>query len=162
MKFKVKVNNNLSENDVKNMMRKLRGKTSDKLNGKNLSIRDTLKITRSLNEQEEETKSKEDKKTIYDEEKEKEKFLEYVDDLNVNVKFSELFVYDDSVIWGGIIDGIIMFVYTVTPNDTTSGVEINYTNDFSPDNPKNDEIVEKIESYYDTFYDYWSDNVTQD
>ena len=65
------------------------------------------------------------------------------------------------VFWGGTVDGVIQFVYKVTPDERTSGVEFNYLEDFSPDNPDNDLIVSKLETYYDTFYKYWRDNVIQ-
>jgi hypothetical protein len=59
------------------------------------------------------------------------------------------------------VDGIIQFVYKVTPDETTSGVEFNYLEDFTPDNPENDEIVNKIEEYYNSFYKYWQNNILQ-
>ena len=63
------------------------------------------------------------------------------------------------VFWGGTIDGTIQFAYKVTPNEKTSGVEFNYLDDFTVDNEENDEIVKKIEDYYDVFFKYWRDNI---
>jgi len=124
-----------------------------------LSMRDMLKITRKLNEQEEIASA--NKETVYDQAQEEEKFRNYFRDMNVNIKFIDLEIRNDLVFWGGTIDGIIQFIYKVTPDERTSGVELNYLEDFSPDNPDNEEIIKKIESYYDMFYKYWSNNVLQ-
>jgi len=93
-----------------------------------------------------------------------QKFLNFFNnqkDLKINVKFIPLEVYDNLIFWGGTIDGIIQFVYKVTPDEATSGVEFNYLEDFSPDNPQNEEIIARVESYYDTFYKYWRDNMLE-
>jgi hypothetical protein len=124
-----------------------------------LNMYDMLKITRKLNEQIEE--KIENKKNVYDQGIEEEKFRNFFNSMNVNIKFQDLEVYNNLVFWGGTIDGIIQFVYKVTPDEVTSGVEFNYLEDFSPDNPQNEEIVTRVESYYDTFYKYWRDNVLE-
>ena len=124
---------------------------------KNLSMRDMLKITRTLNENF--VRESENKKTAYDQSMEEEKFRNFFNDMNVSIKLIDLEVYDDLVFWGGTIDGTIQFIYKVTPDESTSGVEFNYLEDFSPDNPENEEITGRIESYFDTFYKYWRDNV---
>lgn len=121
---------------------------------KDLSIRDMLKITRSINENV-------NRKTVYDQTTEEEKFTAFFDDMKVNIKFIELEIYDNFIFWGGTIDGVIQFVYKVTPDEKNSGVEFNYLNDFSEDNPENEEIVGRVESYYDTFYKYWRNNMLQ-
>lgn len=119
---------------------------------KELSMRDMLKITRNLNEGA-------NKKTIHDQRSEEDKFKNFFDDINASIKFIDLKIYDDLIFWGGTVDGIIQFVYKVTPNESTSGVKFNYLDDFTPDNPENDEIIDKIEKYYDIFYKYWRDNI---
>jgi len=127
---------------------------------KDLTMRDMLKITRNLNEGIEDEPGKETNlKTAYDQNNEEEKFRNYFDDMNVDIKFIPLKILDNFVFWGGTIDGVIQFVYTVTPDEKTSKIEFNYLPDFSPDNPDNDMIVKKIESYYDIFYKYMRDNV---
>ena len=127
---------------------------------KDLNMRDMLKITRGFNEDKiilnEEA---ENKKTVYDQSMEEEKFRNFFNDMNVSIKLIDLGIYDNLVFWGGTIDGVIQFVYKVTPDESTSGVEFNYLEDFSPDNPENEEITGRIESYFDTFYKYWRDNV---
>lgn len=125
---------------------------------KDMSMNELLKITRKLvNEG-----SVENKKTIYDQKNEEEKFKDFLGNLNVNVKFIDIKIYDKYVIWGGTVDGMMRFLYIVTPDDRNSGVRFDYLDDFSPDNPENQEIIKKIESYYDEFYEYWSNNLIQD
>jgi hypothetical protein len=126
---------------------------------KDLNVRDMLKITRKLNE--EVSNNPIDKKTAYDQENEEKKLLNYFKDMNVNIRFIPLEVYDNFVFWGGTVDGMIQFVFKVTPNENTSNVEFNYLEDFSPDNPENDEIVNRLEAYYDIFSKFWQENMVQ-
>jgi len=129
---------------------------------KDLNIRDMMKITRDIHEGKVSLKESENKETVYDQSMEEEKFRNFFNDMNVSIKFVELGVYDNLIFWGGTIDGVIQFVYKVTPDENTSGIEFNYLDDFSPDNPDNEEITGRIESYFDNFYKYWRDNVLQD
>jgi len=126
---------------------------------KSLNLRDMLKITRKLHEENEARSS--NMKNVYDQPAEEQKFLNYFKDIPVNVKFIDLEVTDNLVFWGGTVDGIIQFVFKVSPDEATSGVEFNYLEDFSPDNPENDEIIKRIEAYYQTFYKYWQNNMIQ-
>lgn len=156
------INKKSSPNQMREMMKRVReGKfvaNESEEPKKDLNVRDMLKITRSINEAifNEDTENKE---TVYDQSMEEEKFRNFFQDMNVSIKLIDLEVYDDLVFWGGTIDGVIQFVYKVTPDESTSGVEFNYLEDFSPDNPENEEITGRIESYFDTFYKYWRDNV---
>lgn len=102
---------------------------------------------------------KEDLKTIYDQPNEEQKFRSIFDDLNVIIDFIPLEIQDDYIFWGGTVDNMIQFTYKITPNETTSGISFNYTDDFSADDPDNQEIVKRIENYYDSFFDYWRDNI---
>lgn len=122
---------------------------------KEVTMRDMLKITRRLNEVDG------NKATAYDQPNEEKKLLNNFKDINVNIRFIDLEVNDDYVFWGGTVDGIIQFIYKVTPEDATSGVEFNYLDDFSPDNPENEDIVNRIKGYYDSFYKYWQSNLLQ-
>jgi len=135
---------------------------------KDLSMRDMLKITRKLNEENTVDDTKKvvepvSKKTIYDEEEEKNKFISYFKDadLTISAKFVPLEVYDNWVFWGGEVDGVMAFVYSVTPDESTSVYEIEPLEDFSPDAPKNELIAKLIETYYDIFKEYWRDNMIQ-
>lgn len=152
------MNDKTAPNQMRILLQRMRGGKyiNEDAPKKDLTMRDMLKITRKLNEQDE---SSTNKKNVYDQAAEEEKFRNFFDDMNVNIKFIDLEVRDDLVFWGGTIDGVIQFIYKVTPEERTSGVELNYLEDFSPDNPDNEEIVKKIENYYDLFYKYWRDNV---
>jgi hypothetical protein len=156
MDKKHNINDKSSPIQMREMMKRVRegGYSANEsvVQPKDLSVRDMLKITRTLNEAE-------NKKTAYDQNMEEEKFRNFFNDMNVSIKLIDLEVYDDLVFWGGTIDGVIQFIYKVTPDESTSGVEFNYLEDFSPDNPENEEITGRVESYFDTFYKYWRDNV---
>jgi len=162
------INNKTSPNQMRVFLKRMRdGKyevSESQDNKKELTMRDMLKITRTrkLNEDvegEENQDPNKNKKTIYDQANEEEKFRNYFSDMNVDIKFIDLDVYDNLIFWGGTIDGVIQFVYKVTPDEKTSGIEFNYLPDFTADNPDNDLIIKKIESYYDIFYKYWRNNV---
>jgi hypothetical protein len=173
MDNKNNINNKSTPNQMRILMKRMRdGKyevaESKAEPKKNLSMRDMLKITRNpikLNEDvEDERKNATNKKTVYDQGNEEEKFLNFFNnqkDLKINVKFIPLEVYDNLIFWGGTVDGIIQFVYKVTPDESTSGVEFNYLEDFTPDNPDNMMIVKMLKEYYDTFYDFWQKEILQ-
>lgn len=152
-------------NDARSLLKKMRdGKyvkedvSKNDVKPKELTMRDLLAKTRKLNEQEEDAVTK-NRKTVYDQQREEQNFRNFFQDLNVDIDFIELEVHDDLIFWGGTVDGMVQFVYKVAPDETTSGVEFNYLDGFSLDNPDNDEIVKKIETYYDTFYKYWRNNI---
>jgi hypothetical protein len=144
-------NTNKIEKFVKNLRNSNKNLVNE-YNVKSPSMRDLLKITRNLNE-------RENKETIFDQKNEEEKLRDFFKDMNINFNFINLKVFDDLVFWGGTVDGVIQFIYKVTPNEQTSGVEFNYLKDFSPDNPENDEIINRLEEYYNTFYSFWNKNV---
>ena len=165
MDKKNSINDKNTPNLMRVMMKRVReGKyvaiTDEQTPKKDLNVHDMLKITRNINDDivslNEEV---ENKKTVYDQSMEEKKFRNFFNDMNVNIKLIDLEVYDNLVFWGGTIDGVIQFIYKVTPDESTSGIEFNYLEDFSPDNPENEEITGRIESYFDTFYKYWRDNV---
>ena len=158
------INKKSTANQMRILMRRMRdGKydanESKSTTKKNLDIRDMIKITRKLNEDVDEKSL--NKKTGLDQPMEEKKFLDNFNDINVNIRFIELEVYDNLVFWGGTVDGILQFIYKVTPNENSSGVEYKYLEDFSPDNPETSEIIKKIDAYYNTFYRYWQDNIVQ-
>ena len=66
---------------------------------KDLNMRDMLKITRNLNEDIGERDKSKNMKTAYDQTIEEQKMLDYFKDLNVNIRFVDLEVYDDLVFW---------------------------------------------------------------
>lgn len=149
-----------------------KAKIVEKGNGK-CTMRDMLKKTRKLNEdfEQEQTQQNQEqepvnaepvkrtnKATSFDREKEERGFRNFFSNLMVSVNFIELEVFDDLITWGGTIDGMIQFMYSVTNDEATSGTDFNYLEGFSPDNADNDELIKRIESYYDIFYKYWREN----
>ena len=159
------INDKTSPDQMRILMKRMSGGNfvQENESKKILSMRDMLKITRKLNEEidPEDAQKAVNKETVYDQPEEEKKFLNFFNDINVSVKFIDLEVNNNLVFWGGTVNGIIQFIYKVTPDEATSGVEFNYLDDFSPDNPDNDMIVKMIESYYDTFYKYWRNNMLQ-
>lgn len=168
------INKKNTPDQMRVFLRRMRGNdyivNEQEINKKALTVKDFIKITRKLNEDFDNndnndintnTPKPENKVTIYDQKIEEQKLLNFFRDVNVNVKFIQLEVYENLVFWGGTVDGIIQFIYKVTPDESTSGVEFNYLEDFTPDNPENDLIIKMIENYYDTFYKYWQNNIIQ-
>jgi hypothetical protein len=137
---------------------------------KDLTMRDMLKITRRLNEdvqpetdQPETPASKPvNKKSEQDQANEEQKFKDtFPIGYDINVDFIELEVTDEYVFWGGTINGVLQFVYKVTPDENTNGAEFNPLEGYNEDDPKNEEIMKRVESYFDSFYEYWIDSVIQ-
>lgn len=125
----------------------------------NLSMKDLLSITRKLNEQEEDV----DTSTEADFEYEKMKAEKFLDGMALRFTDKSGKPYfkktKNKIIWGGVVNGIIRFIFIVEEDKSKSKVVFDYTEDFSPDNPENDEIIKKIELYYDSFYDRWIDKI---
>jgi hypothetical protein len=165
------MNNKTASIDMKTLLRRMRGEkyivNEDIMPKKDLTVHDMLKITRKLNEdigiETDVDQSKPvNKKTDQDQANEEQKFKDtFPIGYDINVDFIELEVTDKYVFWGGTINGLIQFVYKVTPDENTSGVEFNYLEGYNEDDPKNDEIIKRVESYYDKFYEYWIDSVIQ-
>lgn len=160
------INDKTSPNQMRILMKRIRNRYLEVNESENniktdLTMRDMLKITRKINEavEGEDEQPQKNKKSVYDQSREEEKFNNYFNDMNVDIKFIDLDVFDNLIFWGGTIDGVIQFVYKVTPDEKTSGIEFNYLPDFTVDNPDNDKIIKKIESYYDSFYKYWRNNI---
>jgi hypothetical protein len=89
---------------------------------------------------------------------EKRKFENAFSNYNVSFEYEPFSIVYDGVFWSGVIDGQIQWVYMVTKDDSTSGVELNFAPDFNPDEGDNKKIVEIIQSYYNQFYKYWREN----
>jgi hypothetical protein len=132
---------------------------------KDMTVRDMLKITRKLNEGTDDLANTEQEEpltneaTPQDQSREEQRMRDFFNDMNVNFEFQKLEVYPELIWFGGTVDGTIQFIFKVTPDEASSGVEFNYLGDFDRNNPDNQEVVEKIESYYDSFYKYWRNNV---
>lgn len=162
------MNDKSSPNQMRILLRRMRGEkyvVNEKLekSKRDLSVRDMLKITRNINERFERVSEEiaVNKKSDSDQADEEDKFKNALKNYEVTVEFEELQVYDKLVFFAGTVDNMIQFVYKVTPNEGTSGVEIDYVDDFVSDNPDSEEIVKIIKEYYKTFYKYWRDSVIQ-
>lgn len=153
------INKKTSPNQMRILMKRVReGKfttNESNISKKDLTMRDMLKITRTINE---EVNGKE---TVYDQSIEEEKFKSIFerDKMGVSIKFGDLEVGNNYVFWTGIINGIIQFVYTVTPYDDSTGAVFNYLEGFSGDNPENEEIVKRVNDYFNTFKEYFRSEI---
>jgi len=93
-----------------------------------------------------------------DEQKEQEKLLNYLQNNNATVDFKDYETYEKGVHWGGVINGQIVFAYRVASDDQFSGVDVEYLEGFDPNDPENNEIIEKIKRYYNDFKTNWRDS----
>lgn len=149
--------------DLMNMMRNVDGVNTNtitntnkrKLINENIFIRKMIKNARKLNEDIDVVNKATDKDFEFEKEKAKSYFpdsgLRFTDENN-NPLFE---ITDEYVFFGGVINGVIRFAFTVTKDIETSNVKFDYTDDFSPDNPENDEIINKLEEYYESFKSRW-------
>ena len=123
--------------------------------------------------------------TNIDRKNEEQKIDNYFEEPNVTIKVVHFKVKNNGVILTATVDGQIEFAYTVTPEEETSGIELNYlkggedvidfetgkvvkdpltgetkkTKGFNPQDPENEDVVKKIKNYYDIFYKYWRDQL---
>ena len=143
---------------------------------KEMTTRDMLKITRNFVNEDVETdvslgssdaqtatpdgeEESKNVKTRLDQEVEEQKFKNFFDDMNVHIELKPIIVKDDKVFWEGIVDGVIQFIFTITGDDRTSGVKFQYLRDGYENSETSKEIVDRLLSYYDTFYKYWNRNL---
>ena len=160
------MNNKTTPNQMRVLLRRMRGEAyvseSKGTTKHEPSMRDMLKITRMLNEDiEGEVNTKPvNKKTAQDQADEEEKLTARLGD-DVGIEFTELVVTDKYVFFGGTVNGEIQFVFRVTKDKETSGVQFNYLDDFNPDDEQNELIKKEIEQYFNEFYEYWMRNAIQ-
>lgn len=121
---------------------------------KDMTMRDMLGKMRVMNED-----IQKDLTTNTDKSNEENKMANYFEENNVTIDFENFKVFGNGVILTGTIDGQIQFAYKVTPEEQTSGIEVNYLEGFEPQDPENEEVINKVESYYDIFYKYWRDQL---
>jgi hypothetical protein len=163
------INSKTSPNQMRILMKRMReGKYTpnayQETTKHELSMRDMLKITRRLNEDVEEKEPEVNLATVEDEKELTDNFTNLFNEMNVSIKpltlssDPKLKLTKDSGFWGGTVDGAIQFAYKATPDKDSSGIEFKYLPSVSPDDPDNQEIIKKIEAFYDTFYEYWRDN----
>lgn len=126
---------------------------------KNLTVRDFLNRAKKLKEEDDQVMEK--TITPLDRKKEEEKLQNNFNDLEVNVVMENFEVYDDGVFLSGSIDDQITFTFSVTPSEDSSGIEWTAAEDFDSQNPDNQKVVERLENYYNEFYEFWRDNELQ-
>lgn len=126
---------------------------------KDLTVRDTLKLTRDIGSGKKKVDNTNIQKPITpaEERREQEKLENFFENNNVIIDFKELQVFPHGVFWGGTIDGQVQWVFKVTPYEESSGLDINILEGFQKDDPENEEIIQKLENYYNTFFKYWRD-----
>lgn len=119
---------------------------------KDMSMRDMLGKMRVINEASE-------LGTNIDKEGEEGRMSDYFEEDNVTIEFEDFQVHTKGVLLAGTIDGQIQFAYKVTPDEKTSGIDVNYLDGFDPQDPENEVVIKKVESYYNLFYKYWRDQL---
>lgn len=145
---------------------------------KEMTTRDLLKITRNYVNEDVETdvslgssdaqtaapdgeEESRNVKTRLDQTTEEQKLRNFFDDMNVHLELKPLIVQDDKVFWEGIVDGVIQFIFKITGDDKTSGVVFQYLKDGYENSETSKEIVDRLLSYYDTFYKYWEEGLPE-
>lgn len=129
-----------------------------------LTVRDFVGMMRTLNEEIDAVSPRQITQVEVD--REIEKIRNYFEGQNMNVDFDftpsqdyqPLHVYDGAVTFGGTIDGQLMFLYRVTGDEKTSGVDIKYLDGFDPRDPENDKIIKMVQLYFKEFSEYWRKN----
>ena len=155
--------------DIRELQRRMRNaqkgvkedyiKSNNPKPNKDMSMRDMLGKMRKLDEANLFEVTRVNKATTVDQNREEEKMNNYFRDIELDIQFDSIEIYENSVIFTGSLSNGIEWVYTVTPDDQTSDVEIDYGNDFNADEENNKKSIEMIEAYYDQFYNYWTKNV---
>lgn len=150
-------------------------KPKDTTPKKNMTMRDMLAITRKKNLYEATMNQldinndgqvdanvididKPNEKTMFDQATEEQKFNDSVKEFNVDVQFEPIEITDDYVVWNGTVDNQIQWSFLVTPDETVNGAKFNYSKNFDDKNPDNEELIKRIEGYYNEFYKFWRDN----
>jgi hypothetical protein len=154
---------------MRDLLSKMRGKWN-KTEIKNLNemtVRDMLKITRKLNENEDENVDLVNKVTPRDVDFVEKSIQSSFRNTGLNVNFDfpenndphELYVDEMFVYWGATINNVLMFTYTINNNDDAdTGVKYKYIEESSvlEDSDEYKQIVEKIEEFFNsTFYPYF-------
>jgi len=128
---------------------------------KDMTMRDMLgkmrKIDKPIQSLNEDVQN--DLTTNIDRKSEEQKMANYFEENNVTIEFGDFKVMGNGVILTGTIDAQIEFAYKVTPQEESSGIEVNYLEGFEPQDPENEVVIKKVESYYDIFYKYWRDQL---
>ena len=134
---------------------------------KEMNMRDMLKITRkkTLNEA-----AIKEPVTSIDKKEEEEKLRNYFNN-EVNINFDELVLYNNAVWFGGVINNVLKWVFTVGVDENLNNIEIELLENPTEktDDVNNvssvdsiDTIAEKLKAYYNNeFKPYWIQNHLQ-
>jgi hypothetical protein len=96
-------------------------------------------------------------------ESEEQKIRDYFQQDQVMIQIEEFIAFKKGVFMSGTADNQVLFAFKVTPDEQTSSPEYEVLEGFNPDDPANNELINKLTKYYDsTFYPYWRDNLIQD
>lgn len=172
--------------DMRDMMKKMRNaqkgiyetpkSLSDK---KDPSTRDLVGKMRRLNEDVQQQQPQQMNKNIlgnniathFDQENQESMMNKAFADLDVTLEYEPLEIYDNrdetgnenavAILWGGSIGDQVNWHYTVTIDKSVSGVEIDYVPSYDRNIPENKRVIEEIEKYFDTFSQWWIDNLIQ-
>jgi hypothetical protein len=127
---------------------------------RSMSMREMLGKTRKMRE--DNTPVNQEKTiTPLDIKNEEEKIQKNFENLGVSAIIKDFKVYDNGVFLSGSIDDTITFTYSVSPSEEGSGVEWVATDQFDAQAEDNQKVIERLEAYYDEFYQYWRDNELQ-
>lgn len=160
-------------NEMRDLLGKMRGtlvETNKTTKNGNIytemSVRDMLKITRKLNESENE-KEFSNKATERDVSFVEESIKNVFNNTGLNVTFKfpenndphELYVDGVFVYWGATINNVLMFTYTINKNDDAdTGAKFKYVEESRvlEDSEEYKEIVDKVMQFFDsTFFPYF-------
>jgi len=144
------------KDNTREMIKRMRGKpfipeTKTDEKKKSFDMRDMLKITRNLNENND--AYLQNKITTYDQKEEEDKMKAAFDDYAID--FIPLEVYNGFVYWGGTLGGVVKFAFSVTNDEKTSTLKIGFPEDSKPANPEEEELVQDLEKYYQVFKHFW-------
>ena len=98
--------------------------------------------------------------TEIDKEEEQEKMNKYFSEPNVAIEYRDFLVKSDEVLLSGTINNAIEFVLVASADNNSEDVTVNYLDDFQAQDPKNEEIIKKLNDYHhDVFYKYWREQL---
>lgn len=162
-----------SPNEMRDLLGKMRGTLveTDKvtMNGRiypEMTIRDMLKITRKLNESEDDVDFS-NKATPRDVSFIEESIKNMFDNTGLNVTFKfperndphELYVDEVFAYWGATVNNVLMFTYTINvEDDADTGAKFKYVEESRvlEDSEEYQDIVEKIMQFFEsTFFPYF-------
>lgn len=121
-----------------------------------IDTRSDLSIMRRLKE---DYPKKQNVSTL-DQKEEEDKFSNYFSEFNIMTEFESLEIYENGIFWGGTIDNVLQWVFTV-PSQKNEPI-ITYLDGYKPSDQETSDKYSKIEdmikTYYNEFFEYWKEN----